>query len=63
MREVEMITEREAALPAEEKRPWADPEISEPRTLIGNPNSLILQAASGSTDSGGPGNLDGPLDP
>ena len=59
MREVEMITGQEAALPAEEKRTWTAPEISEPRTLIGNPQSLILQAASGTTDGGAFSGLDG----
>jgi len=39
------------------RRPWIEPEVSDPKSLVGTPGSLILQAASGTLTldfSGGP---------
>jgi len=35
--------------PADGKSTWVDPEVSEPKDLIGYPDGLILQGDSGST--------------
>ncbi|MBX7186269.1 MAG: hypothetical protein K1Y01_14110 [Vicinamibacteria bacterium] len=52
----------EEASPAEGRKPWAEPEISEGRSLIGQRDGLIQQAASGTTDGGSFHGLDG-IDP
>lgn len=61
MRKVEMNKEHETS-PAEGKRLWTEPEISEGKSLIGQRDGLIQQAASGTTDGGLGGGLDGGLD-
>jgi hypothetical protein len=48
MKEGTMINEPEPADSGhQDKRNWTEPEISEPKSLIGNPEGVILQAVSG----------------
>jgi hypothetical protein len=42
-----------------EKRPFVEPRIDGPMSLVGTERSLILQASSGGTLDGGPGPSDG----
>ena len=37
----------ETADPGGDRRAWIDPEISEPKDLIGYPDGIILQGGSG----------------
>ena len=48
MSEAGMNDEPKAAATEADKGTWVDPEISDPKDLIGYPDGLILQGGSGS---------------
>jgi len=47
MTDAEKNEEPGARTSEQEKRPWLEPEVSEAKSLIGYPDGLILQGASG----------------
>ena len=47
MTDAEMNEEPEARTAEHAKKPWLEPEVSEAKSLIGYPDGLILQGASG----------------